>query len=135
MASPPRKVAPSVVGVGVDLVELEEFASTVLKRPSVLRRVFTPGELAWCAKGPRRVERLAARFAAKEAAFKAAGTGWSGGVTWRDAEVVSARGVAPTLAVRGVLKRHARALGGVTFHLSLSHSGQYAVAMVLLVGA
>jgi len=121
-----------VLGVGLDLVELEEFAESVANRPSIARRVFTSHELASC-EGPRRVERLAARFAAKEAAFKAVGTGWAKGVVWRDAEVVSQRGRGPTLVVRGALRTRARALGSTTFHVSLTHSGTYAAAIVLLV--
>jgi holo-[acyl-carrier protein] synthase len=116
----------------MDLVELDEFAASVGRRANVLRKVFTPRELAACARGPRRMERLAARFAAKEAAFKAVGTGWSRGVTWGDAEVVSRTRGKPTLVVRGALRRHARSLGGVRFHVSLTHSGGYAAAVVVL---
>jgi holo-[acyl-carrier protein] synthase len=97
----------------------------------MLARVFTPGELAYCRARPRPIEHLAARFAAKEAAFKAVGTGWARGVRWRDAEVVSPAGQRPALRVRGALLRGARALGPGGFAVSLSHSGGYAVAMVI----
>ena len=131
---PRRSQRPSghVLGVGVDLVELEEFTTSVANRPTIVKRVFTPRERASC-EGPRRVEALAARFAAKEAAFKAVGTGWALGVTWRDVEVVSERGRAPELVVRGELKKRARARGGTTLQVSLTHSGSYAAAVVLLV--
>ena len=121
-----------VVGVGIDLVDITELAQSIGKRASSLARVFTKRELAAC-KGPRRFEKLAARFAAKEAAMKAAGTGWSCGVDWHDAEVVSTSGKEPRLTVRGALLRYASARGGSKFLLSLSHSGEYAIAMVLLV--
>jgi holo-[acyl-carrier protein] synthase len=125
-------MAPGVLSVGLDIVELAEFAESVAHRRVMVRRVFTARELAY-ADGPRRIERLAARFAAKEATFKAVGTGWAEGVGWRDAEVVSSAGAPPELVVRGALKRRARALGGTAFRLSLSHSGSYAAAIVLLV--
>ena len=126
-------VPRGVLGVGVDLVELGEFEASVLGRRTNLGRVFTPRELAAC-DGPSRVARLAARFAAKEAAFKAVGTGWARGVTWRDAEVISSAGGAPKLVARGALRRHASRLGGACFEVSLTHSGSYAAAIVLLVG-
>lgn len=100
----------------------------------MVRRVFTEGELAYAGAGVRRLERLAARFAAKEAALKAVGIGWSKGVTWLDAEVIAGPAGPPRLIAHRGLERHARARGGTAFHLSLSHSGSYAAAVVLLVG-
>ncbi len=126
-----RRPARAIVGVGIDIVELTEFRASVLARSRNASRVFTPRELA-AAAGPRRVERLAARFAAKEAAFKAVGTGWGRGVTWHDVEVISSTRGKPSLEVRGALRRHARTLGGRQFFVTLSHSGGYAVAMVVL---
>lgn len=121
--------ASTVLGVGIDLVELAEFQTSVLRRPSVARLVFSSRELAACT-GRRRVERLAARFAAKEAAFKAVGTGWANGMSLRDVEVVSTMRGAPRLVLRGELRRRVRSLGG-TLHVSLSHSGDYATAIVV----
>lgn len=120
-----------VLGVGIDLVELHEFERSVLRRPSVLRLVFSEQELAQAGNGRKRVERLAARFAAKEAAFKAAGTGWVEGMTWQDVEVVSRRNGKPELVVRGELRRRLRAQRARPF-VSLSHSGTYATAIVVL---
>jgi holo-[acyl-carrier protein] synthase len=117
----------------MDIVELDEFEASVASRRNVVRRVFTEGELAYAGAGVRRLERLAARFAAKEAALKAVGIGWSKGVTWLDAEVVAEPEGPPRLVAHGALRRHARARGGTTFHLSLTHSGSYAAAVVLLV--
>ncbi len=122
----------AVIGIGVDLVDIAELEATVLKRATSMARVFTARELAACT-GPRRAEKLAARFAAKEAAMKAVGTGWSKGVAWHDAEVVAKSGRAPALVVRGKLLAHAKKQGGARFLLSFSHSGAYALAMVLLV--
>lgn len=134
MLPPMPEVTGPLIGVGIDLVELEEFAESVLRRPSIAERVFTERELADC-EGPQRIERLGARFAAKEATFKAAGTGWARGVTWHDAEVISRPGKAPELLVRGELERAMQTRGGSTFRLSLTHSGGYAAAISVLVDA
>jgi holo-[acyl-carrier protein] synthase len=123
----------TVPGVGLDLVDLTEFAQIMTKRPSVLERVFTPAELAYCQARAHPMQHLAARFAAKEAAFKAIGTGWAGGLTWHDAEVVPGATGAPVLRARGELARRSRALGARGFQISLSHSGNHAVAVVVLV--
>ncbi len=127
--------AVAVIGVGIDLVELTEFEATIAKRATTLRRVFTTRELAACEDAVNRIEKLAARFAAKEAAFKAAGTGWGRGVAWHDAELVAKRGSAPQLVARGALAKRVKALGGTGFLVSFSHSGSYATAIVMLVGA
>lgn len=126
------KSVGGVLGVGIDLVDLDELRTSILNRRGMPTRVFTRRELTYC-EGPQRTAKLGARFAAKEAAFKAVGTGWANGVTWRDAEVVARSGKRPELVARGALLEHARALGGTTFQLSLTHSGGYASAVVLLV--
>jgi holo-[acyl-carrier protein] synthase len=121
--------------VGIDLVDLAEFSAIMERYPRWLGRVFTRHERAYCRDRPRPMQHFAARFAAKEAAFKAIGTGWANGVAWRDAEVISVTGKAPELVARGELARRARALGARGFHVSLTHSGSYAAAVVLLVGS
>lgn len=130
----PRAAPDRCCGVGIDLVDLVEFAEIMQRRARLLARVFTPRELAYCQVRHRPMQHLGARFAAKEAAFKAIGTGWASGVTWRDAEVVAQPGRPPRLVARGELARRSRALGASRFHLSLSHSGDYAAAVVVVVG-
>jgi holo-[acyl-carrier protein] synthase len=120
-------------GIGIDLVDLGEFSEIMARYPRWLSRVFTRRELAYCRARPRPMQHFAARFAAKEAAFKAIGTGWSSGVGWRDAEIVSTPGKPPSLIARGELARRTRALGATGFHVSLTHSGGYAAAVVMLV--
>jgi len=122
----------AVIGLGIDLVELTELAATIAARATTLRRVFTKRELAACETAVNRIEKLAARFAAKEAAFKAAGTGWGKGVDWHDAELVAKRGAAPTLVARGGLAKQMKKLGGTRFLVSFSHSVSYATAIVML---
>lgn len=118
--------------VGIDLVELAEFSDVMTRRPAMLERVFTADELAYCRAKHEPMQHLAARFAAKEAAFKAIGTGWAGDMTWHDAEVVSMASGAPSLVAHGELARRSRMMGS-GFALSLTHSGAYAAAMVVLV--
>jgi holo-[acyl-carrier protein] synthase len=130
----PSVLFQGCLGVGIDLVELGEFAQIMEGRPRLLDRVFTDHELAYCRERHEPMQHLAARFAAKEAAFKAIGTGWAHGVTWLDAEVAAQPGAAPALLAHGELARRARELGAQRFHLSLSHSGGYATAIVVLGG-
>lgn len=121
-----------IVGLGIDIVDIAELATSVVDRPRMSERVFTVRELAYCGARARPLEHLAARFAAKEAAFKAAGTGWAAGVGWHDAEVVAVPGMRPSLVLHGALAERARELGAVDLHLSLTHGGSYAAAVVVL---
>ncbi len=116
------------ITVGVDIVEIDRIANAVTRwGERFLSRVYTEGELAYC---QGRAERLAARFAAKEAVMKALGTGLRG-VGWREVEVVRPRGQAPTIALHGRAIDRARALGFQQLAVSLSHSRAYAVASVV----
>ena len=116
------------ITVGVDIVEIERIATAVARwGDRFLKRVYTQGELAYC-RG--RAERLAARFAAKEAVMKALGTGLRG-VGWREVEVVRPRGEAPTIVLHGRAVVRAQALGVQGLAVSLSHSRDYAVASVV----
>lgn len=100
-----------------------------------LERCFTPGERAYAEGRKRRDEHLAARFAAKEAALKAIGTGWRSGIAWTDVEVVVAPSGAPSLNLSGVAADIARDLGLSELLVSLSHAGGFAMASVIGVGA
>ena len=88
--------------------------------------------MRYCESKANRVERYAARFAAKEAAMKAIGTGWNHGVTWRDVEVCRQPGGRPTIAFHGKAAEFASKLGAVHVALSLSHTKEYAIAQVIL---
>jgi holo-[acyl-carrier protein] synthase len=122
-----------VVGVGTDLVELGRIEAALGRHgDALLERLFTPRERAQLADGRRRVERVAARFAAKEAALKALGTGWGQGVGWHDVEVLGGRGEPPRLAFAGPAERRLRALGAARAHVSLTHSATMAAAVVIL---
>jgi holo-[acyl-carrier protein] synthase len=116
----------AVVGIGVDVVDVERFARAVHRTPRLLDRVLTDAE-----QTVRRPERLAARFAAKEALAKALGA--PPGLGWHDAEVVSDAG-RPRFELRGTVAAAASSIGATAWHLSLSHDGGLATAFVVLEG-
>ena len=122
-----------IVGTGIDIVEVERVAAALERFGArFLQRIYTPDEIRYCDARKNRAERYAARFAAKEAAFKALGTGWNLGVAWREVEVGHAPGGRPTLSFTGRAARHAQRLGMKRAALSLSHTKQHAVAQVIL---
>ena len=112
-----------IVGIGVDVVDVDRFEQSVRRTPGLADRLFTPAER------PLPVESLAARFAAKEAVAKVLGA--PGGLEWHDVEVVVQPGGAPTLEVRGTVLAAAQERGARRWHLSLSHDAGTAVAMVV----
>jgi holo-[acyl-carrier protein] synthase len=112
-----------IVGVGVDVVPVERFATALARTPGLAVRLFTPTERSLP------VASLAARFAAKEALAKALGA--PGGLRWQDAEIGRGTGGEPTLRVSGTVAAAAAARGVVRWHLSISHDGGMAVALVV----
>jgi holo-[acyl-carrier protein] synthase len=119
----------AVVGVGVDVVDVARLAATLARTPSVAERVFGEGERAYAGTGSESVRRLAARFAAKEAAAKALGL--PAQARWREIEVESGDDGRPTLRVTGRTAELAAAAGIVSWHVSLTHDGGVAVAVVV----
>jgi holo-[acyl-carrier protein] synthase len=123
-----------IIGLGLDATDIERIAETIERYGDrFLRRVFTEREVAYCTR--RRVPAIhfAGRFAAKEAAMKALGTGHSQGVMWRDVEVVR-RGGPPQLQLHGGAAKRFAALGGQSSLLTITHSDTLALAQVLLMG-
>lgn len=100
-----------------------------------IERVFTAGEIAYAQRKANPAERFAARFAAKEAGMKALGTGWRNGVTWHDFEVVNLASGKPTLLLHGVAAEFARQAGVGNIALSITHTNDQALAMVILENA
>ena len=123
----------TVIGIGIDLEEIDRVAR-VFSTPQALARVFTPVEIAYCQPKRNCFQHLAARFAAKEAVFKALGTGLSGGLRWVDAEVHNESSGKPVVTLSGAATDLAEQLGVHTILISLSHSRQYAIAQVVLLG-
>jgi holo-[acyl-carrier protein] synthase len=118
-----------IVGLGLDLVEVRRVAGMLARHgPRFLDRCFAPGE----AVRPGDAEHLAGLLAAKEAAFKALGSGWGGGVGWRDPVVERSDTGAPRLVLAGNAAARAAALGVRTVHLSITHTRGVAVAVVIL---
>lgn len=120
----------AILGHGIDLVEDARIAGMVEEHGArFLDRIFTRGEQADSRSGAGwRTERLAARFAAKEAVLKALGTGWRGGIAWTDVEVVKEPSGRPGVALFGEALATANRLGVGRWHLSLSHAGGFSVA-------
>ena len=125
-----------IVGIGIDLVEVSRMARALDRSgPRLLERLFTPEERAGCQALGGGAQRWAVRFAAKEAVLKALGTGWSGGVTWHDVEILRARDQPPRVRLGGKADRVARSLGGAVWHLSLTHQRTHAAAVAVLEAA
>ena len=122
-----------IVGTGIDIAEVPRIAESIERfGERFLRRVFTEEEIRYCDSKANRVERYAARFAAKEAAMKALGTGWNRGVRWRDIEVHRQPGSRPTIKFHGVAADFATKLGTRNIALSISHTPDLAIANVIL---
>jgi holo-[acyl-carrier protein] synthase len=124
-----------IVGTGIDIAEVPRIAESIERfGERFLRRVFTEEEIRYCNSKANRVERYAARFAAKEAAMKALGTGWNRGVRWRDIEVFRPPGSRPTIKFHGVAAEFAAKLGTKNIALSISHTPELAIANLILEG-
>jgi holo-[acyl-carrier protein] synthase len=122
-----------IVGTGIDIAEVDRIGQTIERfGRRFTERVFTADEIRYCESKANRVERYAARFAAKEAAMKAIGTGWNRGVTWRDVEVRRSPGQRPTMAFHGRAAEFFAKLGATRAHLSLTHTKELAMAQVIL---
>lgn len=121
-----------IVGLGLDVAEIDRIEAAITRHGApFLERVFTPGEVAYCERHRHRFERYAARFAVKEAAMKALGTGWTQGVRWRDIEVVREPSGKPTLRLEGVARKVADRLGVRHISVTITHSGNLALAQVI----
>lgn len=122
-----------IVGIGVDICRVSRIAALRERYGArFLNRAFTAGEQARCGLGPGCDQRYAARFAAKEAALKALGTGLARGLTLKDAEVTNSADGQPGLQLHGRAAVLAHERGVTTTHLSLSHEDEYAIAYVIL---
>jgi len=124
-----------VRGIGIDVVKVDRIRDSLERFGQRMEaRLFTAGELEYCRRHKDPLPHLAARFAAKEAASKALGTGMSGGVGLKQIEVLQPGGRVPTLVFHDVALARYQALGCTASHLSLSHDGGLAVACVVLEG-
>lgn len=121
-----------IVGLGLDIAEIDRIEAAITRHgAAIIERLFTPREAAYCESHRNKFERYAARFAAKEAAMKALGTGWRAGVRWRDIEVVREPSGKPTLHLAGAAGQFAERLGVKNISLTITHSGNLALAEVI----
>ncbi|HLW45397.1 MAG TPA: holo-ACP synthase [Acidimicrobiales bacterium] len=116
-----------ITGVGVDAVDVARFGAALSRRPAIATRLFTDGERR---DGAGDAQRLAVRFAAKEATMKALGRG-IGSFGWRDVEVVRLESGEPTLRLSGAATTLASSRGVSRWHVSLTHTATVAIAMVV----
>jgi len=124
-----------IIGMGVDIAEVERIQRAIERYGEVfLRRIYTPKEREYCEQFKNKYERYAGRFAAKEAAMKALGTGWRRGVRWVDLEVVREAGGRPTLELGGEAGKIAKQLGVKNIALSITHTAAQALAQVIFEG-
>ena len=122
-----------IVGLGIDIAEVDRIERAIRRYGQrFLQRVFTPAEIDYCQSKANVFERFAGRFAAKEAAMKAIGTGWKRGVKWRDFEVVREPSGRPVIRFSGVAAGFAEHLGMKRALVSITHTSAQAIAQVIL---
>ena len=122
-----------LLGTGVDLIEIKRIAQSMERfGPRFLDRIYTPREIAYCGGKRNSAQSFAARFAAKEAGSKALGTGMNFGVTWKEIEVARSATGRPGLELSGHARRVADQLGVRAISLSLTHTAEFAIAMVVM---
>lgn len=125
-----------ILGIGTDICCVARMKRMADKYgPRFLDRVFTPEEQAACRRKAGNAERLAARFAAKEATMKALGTGWACGVKFVDIRVSNEFGGRPAVTLVGSARQLANDMGVNRIHVSLSHERDQAIAFVVLEGS
>ena len=126
--------AMEILGIGLDATEIPRMAEVIARHGDrFLTRIFTGDEIAYCQAHRHAAQHFAARFAVKEAAMKALGTGFSQGVVWRDIEVVR-RGGPPQLQLHGVAAQRFASLGGRSSAITITHTETLAMAHVILMG-
>jgi holo-[acyl-carrier protein] synthase len=124
-----------VLGLGTDLIETNRVQESISRHGErFLERIFTDGEIEYCLRKKNSAESFAARFAAKEAGAKALGTGISRGVSWKEFEVRREASGRPTLHLSGRARELAEAMGVKRMQLSLTHSREFAMAVVVAEG-
>ena len=118
-----------VIGIGTDICHIERIKKLA---PEAVARILTPAEAAYCGRYPSPHERVAGRFAAKEAILKALGTGWSEGLGWGQIEILPDTSGAPLVTLTGAAGEKLATLGATRCLLSISHHGEYAIAFALI---
>ena len=121
-----------ITGIGIDVVQNDRIRQSIERfGERFLNRIFTAAEIEYCKQSGTSEIHYAARFAAKEAAFKALATGWAEGVTWKDVEVVRLASGKPELHLHGEALSRATSAGAKRFHVSLTHDQLVSCAVVI----
>lgn len=118
-----------VIGIGTDICHIERIKNLA---PEVVARILTPAEAGYCGRYASPHERIAGRFAAKEAILKALGTGWSRGLGWDQIEILPDASGAPLVTLTGASRDRLREMGATRCLVSISHQGEYAVAFAVI---
>ncbi len=121
-----------VIGIGLDIVEIRRITHALQNGQTMMKRVFTPKEILYCSQYKNQFQHFAGRFAAKEAALKALGTGWQKGIRWKDVEITNGGMGKPELTFYGRAEDFFAKSGSQRVLLSITHATDYAVAMVVL---
>lgn len=119
-------------GIGIDLIEVERIAQALQKTSGFKNRIFTAGEIAYCERQPFPEQHYAARFAAKEAFFKALGTGYRNGLRFDEIEVLQDPLGKPTIQLSGRCAEAAEKLTASHIHVALTHTAAHACAVVVI---
>jgi holo-[acyl-carrier protein] synthase len=124
-----------ITGIGIDVVQNDRIRDSIQRfGDRFLNRIYTQGEIDYCKKCSQPEIHYAARFAAKEAAFKALGTGWAAGVKWKDVEIERLPSGKPELHLYGEALNRATSAGAQRFYVSLTHDQLVSCAVVILEG-
>jgi holo-[acyl-carrier protein] synthase len=124
----------AILGLGVDMIEVPRIKRAIERRPGFLERIYGAGEIKLSGRGEVRYEELAGRFAVKEALLKAIKTGWRRGATFKDIAVLNEPSGAPYVRLSGRTREFADRLGVQNIHVSISHTKELAIAVVILEG-
>ncbi len=124
-----------IIGIGTDITECLRIAQMIERHGELfINRVYTSQEISYCQQRALATQHFTGRWAAKEAIFKAMGTGWRRGITWRDIEICNEASGRPTVAVRGGAKEVVEGLGITELLVSISHCRSHATAYALAIG-
>ncbi len=121
-----------IFGIGTDIIELERIGEMVARGREYLETVFTESEIAYCESKAHKAQHYAVRYAAKEAALKALGTGWRDGLSFADIEVIDDERGQPQVRLHGKVKQLFDRHQIKQTSISLSHSRENAVAVIIL---
>lgn len=121
-----------IVGIGTDIIEVEKIKNQFVKDPGFKNSLFTENEIAYCESKKSWDQNFAGRYAAKEALFKALGTGWRNGMSYTDIEIINDKLGKPEITVSNKTKVYCTEQGITTFFVSISHTREFATAFVVV---